>query len=61
LIGEHPDPAWAEPPNVVNEDEKLGMRGHLVFGGRLPVEPAGFIEKAMVRDTPRRGGPSRLG
>ena len=23
-----------------------------MFGGRLPVEPSGFIEKAMARDTP---------
>jgi menaquinone-dependent protoporphyrinogen oxidase len=51
-FGERPDPAWAEPPKVVREAEKLGARGHIVFGGRLPVEPAGFIEKAMVRDTP---------
>jgi menaquinone-dependent protoporphyrinogen oxidase len=51
-FGEHPDPAWAEPPKVVKEAEKLGVRGHVVFGGRLPVEPSGFIEKAMVRDTP---------
>jgi menaquinone-dependent protoporphyrinogen oxidase len=51
-FGENPDPAWAEPPNVVKEAEKLGARDHTVFGGRLPVEPAGFLEKAMVRDTP---------
>ena len=51
-FGENPDLAWAEPANVVKEAEKLGARGHTVFGGRLPVEPAGFIEKAMVRDTP---------
>jgi menaquinone-dependent protoporphyrinogen oxidase len=51
-FGEHPDPTWAEPPKVVKEAEKLGVRGHVVFGGRLPVEPAGFVEKAMVRNTP---------
>jgi len=51
-FGEHPDPAWAEPPRVVKEAESLGARDHVVFGGRLPLEPKGFIEKAMVRDTP---------
>jgi menaquinone-dependent protoporphyrinogen oxidase len=51
-FGEHPDPAWSEPPKVVNEAEQLGVRDHVVFGGRLPVEPSGLIEKAMVRDTP---------
>jgi menaquinone-dependent protoporphyrinogen oxidase len=51
-FGEHPDPAWSEPPKVVKEAEKLGVRGHVVFGGRLPVEPTGFVDKAMVRNTP---------
>lgn len=51
-FGEDPDPTWAEPPRVVKEAEKLGVRDHVVFGGRLPLEPSGFIEKAMVRDTP---------
>jgi menaquinone-dependent protoporphyrinogen oxidase len=51
-FGEHRDPAWSEPPKVVKEAEKLGVREHVVFGGRLPLEPSGFIEKAMVRDTP---------
>jgi menaquinone-dependent protoporphyrinogen oxidase len=51
-FGEHPDPAWAEPPKIVDEAQKLGVRDHAVFGGRLPTEPKGFIEKAMVRDTP---------
>lgn len=51
-FGEHPDPAWAEPPKIIKEAQQLGARDHVVFGGRLPTEPAGFIEKAMVRDTP---------
>jgi MFS family permease len=32
--------------------ERIGVRDRVVFGGRLPLEPNGFIEKAMVRDTP---------
>ena len=51
-FGENPDPAWAEPPKIVKEAEKLGVRGHMVFGGRLPIEPNGFIERGIVRDTP---------
>jgi len=50
-FGEKPDPSWSEPPRVVRTAERLGARGHVVFGGRLPLEPSGFIEKAMVRDT----------
>jgi menaquinone-dependent protoporphyrinogen oxidase len=45
-------PEWNEPPNVVEAAEKLGVRGHAVFGGRLPAEPRGQIEKAMVASTP---------
>jgi menaquinone-dependent protoporphyrinogen oxidase len=51
-FGEHPDPEWAEPPRVVKEADRLGARDHVVFGGRLPLEPKNFVEKAMVRDTP---------
>src|SRR5215207_11605349 len=51
-FGEDPDRAWSEPPRVAAKAEQLGVREHVVFGGRLPVEPAGFIEHAMVRDTP---------
>jgi menaquinone-dependent protoporphyrinogen oxidase len=51
-FGAKPDPAWSEPPRIVKEAERIGVRDHVVFGGRLPLEPSGFIEKAMVRDTP---------
>jgi menaquinone-dependent protoporphyrinogen oxidase len=50
--GAKPDPAWSEPPRLIKEAERLGVRDHVVFGGRLPLEPSGFMEKAMVRDTP---------
>ena len=43
---------WCEPPRVVALAERLGVRDHVVFGGRLPAEPRGFAVKAMVRDTP---------
>jgi menaquinone-dependent protoporphyrinogen oxidase len=50
--GKDPDPSWSEPGRVVELAESLGVRDHVVFGGRLPVEPKGFVQKAMVRDTP---------
>ena len=37
---------------MVAQLERLGAREHVVFGGRLPLEPAGFVEKAMVNETP---------
>lgn len=30
----------------------LGARNHIVFGGRLPADPHGPIEKAMVTGVP---------
>jgi menaquinone-dependent protoporphyrinogen oxidase len=51
-FGEHPDLAWSEPPRVVAKAEQLGVRDHVVIGGRLPVEPSGIMERALVRDTP---------
>lgn len=45
-------PEWNEPPKIVKAVEKLGARDHVVFGGRLPAEPHGPIEKAMVTGVP---------
>ena len=44
--------AWAEPPSLIEKVEKLGAREHVVFGGCLPAEPHGPIEKAIVASTP---------
>lgn len=46
------NPEWAEPPKIVEKVEELGGREHVVFGGRLPSEPKGFMEKAMVQGVP---------
>jgi len=46
------NPEWNEPARIVGKVEELGGRGHVVFGGRLPAEPHGPIEKAMVQNTP---------
>ena len=46
------DPSWTEPPKVIRTVEKLGCRGHVVFGGRVPQDPHGPIEKAMANGIP---------
>jgi menaquinone-dependent protoporphyrinogen oxidase len=43
---------WLEPHKVLELAESAGMRGHKVFGGRLPTDPHGMIENSMVRNTP---------
>ncbi len=45
------------------EVEHLGAREHVVFGGRVPVDPHNFIERAMAKNTPAEfaEGPPRLG
>ncbi|MGA2319642.1 MAG: flavodoxin domain-containing protein [Solirubrobacteraceae bacterium] len=47
-----PDPAWLEPPRIIDRAQQLGVRDHVVFGGRVPAEPRGPIERAMVKNTP---------
>lgn len=44
---------WVEPPQLAEKVEDLGGREHVVFGGCLPAEPRGIMEKAMVEATPR--------
>lgn len=46
------NPEWLEPPKIVKRVEGLEARDHVVFGGRLPAEPHGPIEKAMVTGVP---------
>lgn len=43
---------WVEPRKVVAAIERLGVRDHVVFGGRVPQDPGNFAERAMLRDTP---------
>jgi menaquinone-dependent protoporphyrinogen oxidase len=42
------NPDWIEPPKLAEKVEELGGRGHVVFGGRVPLEPRGMMEKAMA-------------
>lgn len=47
------DPAWVEPSRIVEQLEDLGVRKHVVFGGRLPTDPRNPLERALVQRTPR--------
>ena len=49
---EQRDPDWEEPAKVMALAERLGVREHVVFGGSVPSEPKGFIQKAMANETP---------
>ncbi len=46
------DPNWMEPSGVVRKAEELGVREHVVFGGRIGPEAHGFMQKSMVENTP---------
>jgi menaquinone-dependent protoporphyrinogen oxidase len=46
--GADPDPSWSEPSKLAEHARRLGAADHVVFGGRLPVEPGNFVERAMV-------------
>ncbi len=46
------DEKWLEPEAVMEQAEALNVREHVVFGGRLPRDPHGFIESSMARNTP---------
>jgi menaquinone-dependent protoporphyrinogen oxidase len=48
---EDPNPEWLEPHKVIDEAQRLGVREHVVFGGRLP-EHGGFTAHAMARNIP---------
>jgi menaquinone-dependent protoporphyrinogen oxidase len=47
------NPEWSEPPQIAEKVEDLGGRDHTVFGGRLPAQPQGFMERALVEGTPK--------
>jgi menaquinone-dependent protoporphyrinogen oxidase len=46
------NPAWLEPRKTIAEAERLGARAHVVFGGRVPADPHGPLERAMVDNCP---------
>jgi menaquinone-dependent protoporphyrinogen oxidase len=46
------DPGWCEPARVLHRAQRLNLRGHVIFGGRVPQDPHNFVERAMLRNTP---------
>lgn len=48
------NPDWMEPPKLAEKVEELGGRAHVVFGGRVPAEPRGMMEKAMAEGIPEQ-------
>jgi menaquinone-dependent protoporphyrinogen oxidase len=46
------EPSYAAPPGIERRAKRLGARGHVVFGGRLPEEPSNLIERSMLGKTP---------
>jgi menaquinone-dependent protoporphyrinogen oxidase len=44
-------PEWEEPPGVMKTAEELGVREHVVFGGRVP-QDGGFVARSMQKNTP---------
>jgi len=47
-----PDPTWAAPPGIERQAKRLGARGHVVFGGRIPSDPTNFIERGIAQKAP---------
>ena len=48
------NPDWMEPPKLAEKVKELGGRAHVVFGGRVPAEPRGMMEKAMAEGIPEQ-------
>ena len=46
------DPEWVEPPRIMRKAEELGVREHVVFGGRVPPEGGGIPGKGMRNSVP---------
>jgi menaquinone-dependent protoporphyrinogen oxidase len=47
------DPNWCEPAKTLRRAQHLNLRDHVIFGGRVPQHPGNFVERAMLKDTPR--------
>ncbi len=46
------DPEWTEPPRLMRKAEELGVRDHVVFGGRVPPEGGGIAGRGMRSGIP---------
>lgn len=49
---EDDDDRWLEPRKLMHKAEELGVREHVVFGGKVTDDPHGFIEKSMAGGIP---------
>lgn len=47
------NPEWNEPPKLAEKVGEMGGRAHVVFGGCVPAEPKGFMERAMADGVPK--------
>lgn len=47
------NPEWNEPPKLAEKVEEMGGRAQVVFGGCVPAEPQGFMERAMADGVPK--------
>jgi menaquinone-dependent protoporphyrinogen oxidase len=46
------DHDWCEPAHMLVRAQRLNLRDHIIFGGRVPQDPGNLIERAMLRNTP---------
>ena len=46
------DPDWLEPPKIMQKATELGVRDHVVFGGRIPAQGGGFAARGMRSSIP---------
>jgi menaquinone-dependent protoporphyrinogen oxidase len=49
---DHSEDAWTVPHKVVERAQQLGVREHVVFGGRVPTPPHGPVQRSMYDNTP---------
>ena len=47
------DDRWTVPKFVRRLDAQIGVQEHVVFGGRVPLEPSNFVERSMLEKTPK--------
>jgi len=59
-IGDRPaDPRKLVSRRIRATATRMGARGHVVFGGRVPLDPTNLMERAMARNTPPEKQDSR--
>lgn len=46
------DETWCEPAKILHKAQRLNLRDHVIFGGRVPQDPHNFVERAMLKNTP---------